>query len=155
VHDPGRENEWGGEYGPYQFETLAKGDSSKTTIYYTLSTWNPYTVVLMKSKLKYKDAIISGIGDEIKGSSNNRLKIYPNPANEKLTIEFTTKSEGLLNVRFYDLQGRNVLEQKINSHSGDKRYEIRTRGLQSGLYFIKVRRSDGSNLLTKRIQIIK
>ncbi len=52
VHDPGRENEWGGEYGPYQFEDLATGDEQSTTIYFTLSTWNPYTVVLMKARLR-------------------------------------------------------------------------------------------------------
>lgn len=51
THDPGRENEWGGEYGPYQFEHFAEGDEDSTTIYFTLSTWNPYTVILMKSKL--------------------------------------------------------------------------------------------------------
>lgn len=52
VHDPGRENEWGGEYGPYQFEGLAIGDQTTTTIYFTMSTWNPYTVVLMKATLQ-------------------------------------------------------------------------------------------------------
>jgi len=52
VHDQGRENEWGGEYGPYQFEELAVGDPSQSTIYFTMSTWNPYTVVLMKATLE-------------------------------------------------------------------------------------------------------
>lgn len=52
VHDPGRENDWGGEYGPYQFEHLATGDDQATTIYFTMSTWNPYTVVLMKAGLR-------------------------------------------------------------------------------------------------------
>ncbi len=52
VHDPGREDEWGGEYGPYQFPDFATGDDSTTTIYFTMSTWNPYTVVLMKATLK-------------------------------------------------------------------------------------------------------
>ena len=52
VHDEGRENEWGGEYGPYQFEELAVGNRSSTTIYFTMSTWNPYTVVLMKATLE-------------------------------------------------------------------------------------------------------
>ncbi|MCL4396598.1 MAG: DUF4185 domain-containing protein [Chloroflexi bacterium] len=48
---PGLENVWGGEYGPYQLSQFATGDLSNTTIYFTLSTWNPYTVVLMKAKL--------------------------------------------------------------------------------------------------------
>jgi hypothetical protein len=51
VSDPGRENEWGGEYGPYQFEDFATGNPWATTIYFTMSTWNPYTVVLMKAVL--------------------------------------------------------------------------------------------------------
>ncbi len=52
VYDPGRENEWGGEYGPYQFEDLAVGGSNwNTTNYFTMSTWNPYTVVLMRATL--------------------------------------------------------------------------------------------------------
>lgn len=54
VHEPGWEDVWGGEYGPYQFEDLAVGDSSSTTIYFTMSTCNPYTVVLMKVRLKIK-----------------------------------------------------------------------------------------------------
>jgi hypothetical protein len=54
VSDPGREKEWGGEYGPYQFEDLAIGNSSYTTIYFTMSTWNPYTVELMKTTLQSK-----------------------------------------------------------------------------------------------------
>lgn len=52
VSDPKREKEWGGEYGPYQFEDFAAGNSASTTIYFTMSTWNPYTVVLMKAALK-------------------------------------------------------------------------------------------------------
>lgn len=56
VHDAGREYEWGGEYGPYQFEHLATGNADATTIYFTMSTWNPYTVVLMKAGLR-KEAV--------------------------------------------------------------------------------------------------
>jgi len=54
VSDPGRDKEYGGEYGPYQFEDLATGSGSTTTIYFTMSTWNPYTVELMKATLQSK-----------------------------------------------------------------------------------------------------
>ena len=72
VHDPGRENVWGGEYGPYQFENLAKGNEYETTIYYTMSTWNPYTVVLMKSTLR-KNEIKTGTYRLIAKHSNKAL----------------------------------------------------------------------------------
>src|SRR5690554_5261802 len=54
VHNPGRENEWGGEYGPYEFSHFATGTDQSTTIYFTMSTWNPYEVVLMKASLRLK-----------------------------------------------------------------------------------------------------
>ncbi|MBM3302650.1 MAG: DUF4185 domain-containing protein, partial [Deltaproteobacteria bacterium] len=52
LHDPGREYRRGAMYGPYQFEDLAVGDNTSTTIYFTVSTWNPYTVILMKATLR-------------------------------------------------------------------------------------------------------
>jgi hypothetical protein len=51
LHEPGWEKVNGVCYGPYQFEEMAVGDEFSTTIYFTLSTWNPYTVILMKMKL--------------------------------------------------------------------------------------------------------
>lgn len=51
VHNPGRENDWGGEYGPYMFREHATGSDNRTTIYFTLSSWNPYVAVLMKTEL--------------------------------------------------------------------------------------------------------
>src|SRR6185503_4556716 len=56
VHNPGRQNEWGGEYGPYMFKELASGTDNRTTIYFTLSTWNPYVTVLMKTELQVNNA---------------------------------------------------------------------------------------------------
>lgn len=51
VHDAGRENEYGGEYGPYMIPRFFRGDSKEATIYFVMSTWNPYQVMLMRAKL--------------------------------------------------------------------------------------------------------
>jgi hypothetical protein len=42
-----RDNEWGGEYGPYQITRYATGDPSFSQIWFTMSTWNPYQSMLM------------------------------------------------------------------------------------------------------------
>jgi len=42
----------GGAYAPYVIERFTKVKKGYMTIYYVLSTWNPYTVVLMKSRFK-------------------------------------------------------------------------------------------------------
>ncbi len=51
VQNPGREDEFGGEYGPYMFKELATGSDNRTTIYFTMSSWNPYVSLLMKTEL--------------------------------------------------------------------------------------------------------
>jgi hypothetical protein len=47
LSDPGREHEWGGEYGPPDCYTRALPDR-RAAVYFVLSTGNPYTVVLMR-----------------------------------------------------------------------------------------------------------
>jgi hypothetical protein len=42
----------GGAYAPYVVERWTKLKDSELSVYYVLSTWNPYVVVLMKSRLK-------------------------------------------------------------------------------------------------------
>ncbi len=39
----------GGHYAPYVVERWTKAQNGKLAIYYVMSTWNPYVVVLMKS----------------------------------------------------------------------------------------------------------
>ncbi|MDR3573942.1 MAG: DUF4185 domain-containing protein [Anaerolineaceae bacterium] len=42
----------GGAYAPYVVERWTKVQGSELDLYYLLSTWNPYTVVLMKSRFE-------------------------------------------------------------------------------------------------------
>ncbi len=51
LSDPQREGEWGGEYGPYIMSRFAAETAGGCRIYYTMSTWNPYQVVVMRSDL--------------------------------------------------------------------------------------------------------
>jgi len=52
VQDPGRDDEWAGEYGPYIISSLARTHDGVTTVYFVMSTWNPYAVMLMKTDLR-------------------------------------------------------------------------------------------------------
>ena len=61
----------GGEYGPYQFEDHATGDADSTTIYFTMSTWNPYTVVLMKTTLELPQESTVLLQDGFETNFNN------------------------------------------------------------------------------------
>ena len=52
VSDLHRESLWGGEYGPFIMSRFTTGTDENCRIYYTMSTWNPYQVVVMRSDLK-------------------------------------------------------------------------------------------------------
>jgi hypothetical protein len=52
LSDPNRNDEWGGAYGPYIMARFASGAAGQCRIYYTMSTWNPYQVVVMRSDLE-------------------------------------------------------------------------------------------------------
>ena len=54
LSDPMREDEWGGEYGPYIMSRFTTVSDGYCRIFYTMSTWNPYQVVVMRSDLKLK-----------------------------------------------------------------------------------------------------
>ena len=56
AQNPGREYDFGGEYGPYMFKELATGSDSRATIYFTMSSWNPYVSLLMKTELVVTNA---------------------------------------------------------------------------------------------------
>jgi hypothetical protein len=46
---------WGITYGAYPVSSFTKTDATTATIYWTMSTWNPYQVMLMKSTLRLSD----------------------------------------------------------------------------------------------------
>ena len=50
---------WGGEYAPYQIGLYSVGlDNNKSTkIYFNMSTWNPYQVVLMSTVIRDSDIV--------------------------------------------------------------------------------------------------
>jgi Domain of unknown function (DUF4185) len=53
---PDPETVAGGAYAPYAIERFAKLEGDTLSIYYLLSTWNPYVVVLMRSQLRFDPA---------------------------------------------------------------------------------------------------
>jgi hypothetical protein len=57
--DMGRDRDaWGGEYGPYQIARYATRDGDGTHIFFTMSTWNPYQVMLMRTTVTPLDVPI-------------------------------------------------------------------------------------------------
>ena len=127
VHDPGRQDEWGGEYGPYQFEDFATGNDTMTPIFYTLSTWNPYTVVLMKSTLRVLSEPTS-VNDGYPGLPSGLLlrQNVPNPFDHSTTItymlpesNYCCRSNVYIPWHYHDEQTNTAESIECHSHSGN------------------------------------
>lgn len=43
---------YGGEYAPFVIPSYTKVEGDALSLYFTISTWNPYQVVLMRTRVR-------------------------------------------------------------------------------------------------------
>ncbi len=81
------------------------------------------------------------------------LSIYPNPANDYITIKFDIMDSypGKLNASIHDIYGKLAFQSKINSESESAGINIA--GLYPGMYFLSISTADGRNIATQKIII--
>ena len=103
------------------------------------NTWHNYTATLTDAWGNHitKDFSVyiknCGIGDVESNDFNEKIKIYPNPANDILNIELPNYSENTLFV-IIDSKGQNVLSKLINPANS----QINVKVLQNGIYLVKI-----------------
>ena len=85
--------------------------------------------------------IVSTVGIESYTKEGKDVTLYPNPANNTLNIESTTKFSQLL---ISDILGNVVIRQQVYN----KAVSVDVRGLSKGLYFVKL--SNESGFVVKR-----
>jgi hypothetical protein len=74
-----------------------------------------------------------------KTSNTNEIKIYGNPVNDKLTFSYASNETQTVSVKVYDLVGKVLMSQKINSLQGINMMSIPLRStFKPGLYVAEV-----------------
>lgn len=76
----------------------------------------------------------------------NQVKVFPQPANDNISIESTVEIESF---RILDLSGKQVLSKYINS----KTTIVQVGNLESGIYILELSAND--NIVRKKIEILK
>jgi hypothetical protein len=79
-------------------------------------------------------------------SANNQTTIYPNPANNSITIETSTTGKQTLQV--YDVNGKLILSQNINEKA-----TIDVSSLNDGIFTISIVSNEG--VVNKKLVIVK
>ncbi|HKL37275.1 MAG TPA: T9SS type A sorting domain-containing protein, partial [Bacteroidales bacterium] len=78
-------------------------------------------------------ALPSGI-DRFEETGINLVEIYPNPASEKLNIEVRGDVKQKMQIRIFDVMGRQTLDQRLNT----KHKRIDVSQWDAGVYFVWV-----------------
>lgn len=87
--------------------------------------------------------------EELSNASN--LSIFPNPANQYAILNYESNVVSELNVRVFDITGKEVQEQTTQTNIGNNTLKLNFETLESGVYFINV--TDGK--AEKKIKLIK
>ncbi|MEJ2595904.1 MAG: T9SS type A sorting domain-containing protein, partial [bacterium] len=68
----------------------------------------------------------------------NLVNVYPNPGNDRVTLEFNLEESASVSIRFYDMSGKLISMEDEDFSTGNHRYEISTENLPRGVYHIHV-----------------
>lgn len=143
-----------GSFGPFTFQPGLVEDITFAYVFgRATSGGNLASVTVMDERIdsirqKYSNGIatcgcvsMTGINDL---SNDNSLSIYPNPASNNITINFTSSSKNV-SIKIYDTTGR-LVKNIDNAKAGESSINIAE--LESGLYLLNLQ--DGNNSTTKR-----
>ncbi len=90
----------------------------------------------------------------VKPTSYSITQNYPNPFNPITTIRYSLPNDGLVQIRVYDLSGKEVVNL-VNENKVAGNYEVKFNGanLSSGIYFYRI--NAGEFVQTKRMVLVK
>ena len=77
------------------------------------------------------------------GDLSENLTVYPNPADQRITLEYFAGFDGPVQVQMTDLLGRMVLSTTANLTAGANTLELNTSNLSSGHYLVQLLGGEG------------
>jgi hypothetical protein len=93
-----------------------------------------------------KNFVSTGINDNM-DLLKESLMVFPNPAQDKVMIQFANKTAQIENIEIFDISGS--LVKQFSKAEIDIDGSVDINNLQSGLYMIRVGTSDGKQFNNK------
>ncbi len=87
--------------------------------------------------------------EELNNTSN--MSLFPNPTTENLFLNFESNTTSALSINIYDISGKNLQNNTIQTAIGGNQVKINTELYEAGIYFIEL--NDG--FTSKKIKFIK
>ena len=122
-------------------------DAPTQDTWYLLSAKDSNGCVVKKDIWVLVDSCITGLDDL--SFEQGELQIYPNPATEQLTIDFTANATS---IKVYNMLGELIVEQKITNSQSSVRLAVYN--WKSAAYNLQLHKKDGS-VIQKIFNVVK
>lgn len=129
---------------------------------YNVPTYNAYNLSFTKMKVNFvADNWEEGTGFELEyyailglqtNSGIEDLNLYPNPANDFITIKFSDSESDIITCKIFDITGKLLQEESIEHAGGETVKNINTSHLASGLYLFQLETKNGKEIRKFAIQ---
>ena len=74
-----------------------------------------------------------------KSLTSTEIKVYGNPVKDKLTFSYSSNAAQVINVKVYDLIGKTLISQKVNSSEGTNTLSLSLNSdFKAGIYVVEV-----------------
>ena len=117
------------QYGAYQTNpcaTYTYGEVEDYTVNITGNAHNPV----------FNDGAEPNVA--VTGSQIADMKLYPNPAQDNVTIEYNSEAENAVRINIYNISGQRVLTYERSAVLGFNSENIYTHDLGNGVYILEL-----------------
>lgn len=115
------------------------------------STSQCYTLLVQTSSSPFRFS--EGESDGELNADKSEISVFPNPAFDNLTVQFTSASKADAAVTVYNLLGQRVYANSILALEGQNQYSISLDQFGKGVYVVEV--NNGDQLLRKEFVVTK
>ncbi len=129
---------------------------------YNMPTYNVYNINFSKMKVNFvADNWEEGTGFELEyyailnlanNSGIEELTLYPNPANDFITVKFSDSESDIISCKIFDITGKLLQEESIDHNGGESVKNFDVSNLASGLYLFQLETKKGKDIRKFAIQ---
>jgi len=117
-----------------------------------------YTLIIHDAtvaNLYYQEfmALYNGIVSSVEATDMSDFLMYPNPAQDQVTLQFDSQHAlpGMISIT--DIQGKEVYSQNFSSFEGQNRMRLHTGNLPEGVYVVNIRSDRG--MINEKLVVVR
>jgi plastocyanin len=126
-------------------------NSASTSFSYLIKVAGTYNYVCsMHSSMTGSFTASNSAGIESIGALNFSLNLYPNPVEERATLNIRSEITTAGEIRLYDMLGKTVFVKTVQLSPGENEFGLTLSDLEKGLYTIELV-TDGKRMVTRKV----